>query len=94
MESRRLDLFSEFFGAEKTACIATGYEVSSAPMKPVNPKGSPVPVRFRADEQMFLAEAARATGMPSSELVRRAVRLMKKTRLASKDFGFVVSLAG
>lgn len=69
-------------------------DVASAAMNAVNPKGNPVPVRFREDEQNFLSEASKATGYPTSELVRRAVRLlMREKTVHTNGYGFVVDLA-
>ncbi|MHA3773634.1 hypothetical protein ACXR0O_19030 [Verrucomicrobiota bacterium sgz303538] len=62
-------------------------------MRPVNPKGKPVPVRFKEDEQEFLVAAAQATGMPAAELIRRAVRLVRREQQAARSFGFLVDLA-
>lgn len=59
----------------------------------VNPKGKPVPVRFGENENKFLAIARKQTGLPSSELVRRAVRLMRRQQELVRGFSFVVDLA-
>ena len=60
---------------------------------PVNPKGSPIPVRFTETEESFLREAATQTGLPSSELIRRAIRLMKRQQELVRGFSFVLELA-
>jgi hypothetical protein len=57
------------------------------------PKGKPVPVRFSATETHFLSEAAQTTGLCQAELVRRAVRLLKRQHQHSAGFGFVLELA-
>lgn len=62
-------------------------------MQSVNPKGKPVPVRFKEDEQAFLSLAAKQTGMPASELVRRAVRLLRRQRESSCNYAFLMELA-
>ncbi len=61
-------------------------------MTAINPKGKPVPVRFTETETDFLAVAARTTGLTHAELVRRAVRLMKRQQ-ASSGYGFMLELA-
>ena len=62
-------------------------------MKAVNPKGKPVPVRFKEDEEQFLEAAVLATGMPAAELVRRGVRLLRRQQQAAASFGFLIDLA-
>ncbi len=62
-------------------------------MRSINPKGKPVPVRFSETEADFLNDAARTTGLCNAELVRRAVRLMKRHRQLSAGFGFMLDLA-
>lgn len=58
-----------------------------------NPKGSPVPVRFTETENAFLHTAHVKTGLPTSELIRRAVRLMRQKQQTASSFGFVLDLA-
>ena len=56
-------------------------------------KTKPVPTRFQADEDTFLHEAAKATGLSVSELVRRSVRLMRRQKLVVNSYSFVLDLA-
>ena len=58
-----------------------------------NPKGNPVPVRFTETEETFLQAAGASTGLPTSELIRRAVRLMRRQQQMTSSYGFVVDLA-
>lgn len=66
---------------------------TAATHSPQPPKGKPVPVRFGQAEDVFLQDAARDTGLPVSELVRRSVRLMKRQHQIVRGFHFVVELA-
>lgn len=59
----------------------------------MNPKGSPIPVRFSEAETSFLSEAHQTTGLPTAELIRRAVRLMRRQRELVRGYSFVVELA-
>lgn len=56
-------------------------------------KGNPVPVRFLKSEDKFLHEAAAATGMPVSEIIRRSVRLMHRQQQILHTYGFLIDLA-
>lgn len=56
-------------------------------------KEKPRPVRFELEEKIFLDEAARETGMPVSEIIRRSVRLMKRQKKLVNGFGFIVDLS-
>lgn len=52
----------------------------------------PIPIRFKTEENTFLADAAAATGIPVCELVRRGVRLMKRQQQLVQGYGFIMEL--
>lgn len=56
-------------------------------------KTKPIPTRFNPAEDDFLHDAAKATGLPVSELVRRSVRLMRRQKSLVNSFSFVLDLA-
>lgn len=62
-------------------------------MKPVANKMPPKPVRFEKVEDAFLNDAANATGMSVSEIIRRSVRLMHKQKQMFKGYAFLLDLA-
>ncbi len=41
-------------------------------------KSSPIPTRFDEPEDAFLQEVKRLTGIPTSELIRRSVRFLRR----------------
>jgi hypothetical protein len=41
------------------------------------PKGSPIPVKFDYEEERLIKSINRSTGLSVSEIVRRAVRLLR-----------------
>ncbi len=55
-------------------------------------KGPPIPVRFQPGEDEFLHEAADATGLNISELIRRGVRLLQRQRESLQSYGFLLDL--
>jgi uncharacterized protein (DUF1778 family) len=60
---------------------------------PTIAKTKPIPTRFETDEDSFLHEAATATGLPISELVRRSVRLMRRQKTLLNSHSFILDLA-
>lgn len=62
-------------------------------MNRTHAKTTPIPTRFEFEEDRFLHEAASATGLSVSELVRRSVRLMKRQKLVVNSFSFVLDLS-
>lgn len=60
---------------------------------PADQKTKPVPTRFNPDEDTFLHEAATATGLSISELVRRSVRLARRQKNLLNSYAFVLELA-
>lgn len=55
--------------------------------------GTPIPTRFRGDEEQFLREAKDATGVSTLELIRRGVRLMKRQQEIVRSYGFILELS-
>jgi hypothetical protein len=41
------------------------------------PKGNPIPVKFDYEEEQLIKSLSRSTGLSVSEIVRRAVRLLR-----------------
>lgn len=56
-------------------------------------KGRPVPVRFETLETSFLEAASAETGLTVAEMVRRSVRLLKRSREREGSFSFAMELA-
>jgi len=55
-------------------------------------KTKPIPTRFDEPESAFLHQAAQATGMSVSELLRRSVKLMKRQKEVLNSYHFVLDL--
>jgi hypothetical protein len=54
---------------------------------------APIPTKFLlSDEFAVLNEATRDTGFSRSEIIRRAVRLLKRQKAALGNYRFVVDL--
>jgi len=62
-------------------------------MKTHTAKGNPVPVRFHSNEDKFIAQTAIKTGLPASEVIRRAVRLARRQSRLDGSLAFLVTLA-
>lgn len=62
-------------------------------MKTKDTKGHPTPVRLTEVDEAFLSEAAKATGMTSSEILRRSLRLLRRRSQETQGFEFIISLA-
>jgi hypothetical protein len=53
---------------------------------------SPLPVRFRPDEDQFLRQATLATGIPTLEIIRRSVRFLKRQHDLVRSYAFIADL--
>ena len=52
----------------------------------------PIPTKFFDDERQIMSDAARHTGIPQAEVIRRAIRLLKRQRDAFSSYDFLTSL--
>ena len=53
-------------------------------------KGDPIPTRFDQAESEALKKLSNLTGFSRAEIIRRAVRLLRKRFLKEKSVGFIV----
>jgi hypothetical protein len=53
----------------------------------------PVPTKLTAKDEAVLSAARQATGFTNSELIRRAVRLVRRQKEAVGNYNFLVELA-
>lgn len=53
---------------------------------------NPIPTKFKPGDEAILEDARKATGFSTSELIRRAVRLLGRQKKEVKNYGFLLQL--
>lgn len=56
-------------------------------------KSNPIPTRFAPAESAYINRIAKMTGLSSSEIIRRSVRLMRRQVRRPVDCHILISLA-
>lgn len=57
-----------------------------------NPLGSPIPTKFFASDTKIINAASQNTGLPNSEIIRRAVRLLGRQSEVVNGYEFILRL--